>query len=613
MSRLALTLPVDPREMPTSYLSRLAARNLCGGIVDFACDVGLDFVGIVCGETAALDGLRRLAGLPKQSFARTTVVKTSTMRYRVGREVMNTETLARGELRFCPTCVRAALDGGARAWDVIHPIQWQVIALQRCPEHGTRLRRHRPGGSDRERCYDFTLALVEGRLDLGAEGRDEIGTADALDRYLANRIGGALTDIWCDRLEIPALVKSCEAFGVLLDHGRDGRASQLASAERRACMATGFAVLAEGPAAIHSALDRFNRRTPTRGGNQPHPSHGEVQRLLGSYAKARADFEPLRSVVREYFLDNYPFRAGTIVLGQAVTEPRVLSFRRACRAVKIRGSLLEELLIRRGLATRAVDGSFQLDTVLTPSLIDELGREQRDFLDQKDTVEVLGCSFAMFKQLQRTDILVAADGHGLRRRKGYERSMLVSFLRAVAGRSVVVADAPGHLCTLELATRTLRCNAPDIVRILRDGLVVAPARLTAALRLDSLLVDPRDLARHLRAPKRNALSQIDVMTRLCLNKRTLDWLVAEGFLQRQRLRNDVTRITRLYLTADSVDAFDAKYSTAGVLAREVGVPCVTMQKWLKGGARPIAAAAKGLRAVYRRADAEGMLRRGHQD
>lgn len=42
MTSLALTLPVDPREMPTSYLSRLAARNLAGGVVDFACDVGLD-------------------------------------------------------------------------------------------------------------------------------------------------------------------------------------------------------------------------------------------------------------------------------------------------------------------------------------------------------------------------------------------------------------------------------------------------------------------------------------------------------------------------------------------------------------------------------------------
>lgn len=600
MTSLALTLPVDPREMPTSYLSRLAARNLAGGVVDFACDVGLDFVGIVCGEIAALDDLRRLAGLPAQSFAGTAVVKTSTMKYRVGREVMNTETLARGELRFCPTCVRTALDRGARVWEVIHPIHWQVIPLQRCPHHGTRLRSYRPGGSDRGRCHDFTRALAEGRLDLGGEGPDEAGDADTFDLYLAERVGGSPPGRWCDRLEIPALVKSCEAFGVLLDHGRDGRASQLEPAERRACRTTGFAVLAEGPVAVRAALDRFNRRTPTRGGNQPHPSNGEVQRLLGSSTKARADLEPLRAVVRAYFLETYPFRPGTTVLGHVVTEPRVLSFRGACRAVGIRGSLLEKLLIRRGLATRNANGRFQLEGVLTRSLVEEIGQEQRDFLDQKATVEVLGCSFAMFKQLQRAGLLVAADGQGLRRRKGYERVKLLSFLEALGGRSVLVAEPPAHLCPLELATRTLRCSVPDIVRILCDGLARAPARLTAALRLDSLLVDPRDLAPHLRAPVPNACSQIDVMTRLCLNKRTLDWLVAEGLLHRQRLRNDVTRVTRAYITAESVEAFDAAYATAGVLAREEGLPCVTMKKRLKGRVDLIDGAPKGVRAVYRR-------------
>lgn len=371
-------------------------------------------------------------------------------------------------------------------------------------------------------------------------------------------------------------------------------------------MATGFTVLAEGPAAIRAALDRFNRRTPTRGGNQPHPSNGEVQRLLGSSTKARADLEPLRAVVRAYFLDTYPFRPGTTVLGHVVTEPQVLSFRGACRAVGIRGSLLEELLIRRGLATRDADGRFQPKGVLTRSLVDGIGREQRDFLDQKDTVEVLGCSFAMFKQLQRAGILVATDGQGLRRRKGYERAMLVSFLDAVGGKSVVVAEPPRHLCSLELATRILRCSVPDIVRLLLDGLVQAPARLTPVLRLDSLLVDPRDLVPHLRAPTPNACSQIDVMRQLCLDKRTLDWLVAEGLLHRQRLRNDVTRVTRAYITAESVEAFDAAYATAGVLAREEGLPCVTIKRRLKGCVDPLDGAPKGVRAVYRRKAAEAV-------
>ena len=113
-------------------------------------------------------------------------------------------------------------------------------------------------------------------------------------------------------------MKACEVFGVLIDHGRDTRASALSTDQRRDAMLTGYRTVSIGKGAIHDALDRFNRHTPTRGGNQPHPSNGEVRHLLGSYSKQRTDLDPIRDVVREYFLDHDPFRVGATVLGQRV-------------------------------------------------------------------------------------------------------------------------------------------------------------------------------------------------------------------------------------------------------------------------------------------------------
>lgn len=353
----------------------------------------------------------------------------------------------------------------------------------------------------------------------------EPGHADELDRYLSARAYGQHASNWCDRLEIPALIKASEAFGVLLDHGRDTRASYLTADQRRDSMLTGFLILSAGPEGISGALDRFNRRTPTRGGNQPHPSNGEVQRLLGSHCKMRADLDPVRDIVREYFLDNYPFRAGSTVLGQEVTETRVFSMRGACREIGVRGSLLEEMLIRRGLARRDEAGGVQLETLLTRALVAEIKHEKHDYLNQQQTADFLGCSFAMFKQLHRAGLLRPAEGNRLRHRKGFYRPDLRVFLDRLSEGAVRTGRAAGDICTIDLATRKANCSGPDIVQLTLDGKLRAVGRLTDEIRLDSLLISARGAARLLQRGAVNALSRSETLRRLSIDSRTLDcWI-----------------------------------------------------------------------------------------
>ncbi|MFT3688252.1 TniQ family protein [Paenirhodobacter sp.] len=328
---LALTLPVSPLEMPTSYLSRLAARNLAPDLWTFCQDVGLDFAAISNGDGVAIAHLCTLACIPADSFQNRTAVKTSTMKYAVGAEVMNTETLARGEIRYCPSCVAEALRDGPRLCDVIHELHWQFIQVRRCWRHTALLQRHRPK-IDASSRFDFTAFVRVARQEITRESKAASAPADDLDLYLTRRAYGDHAAHWCNCLEIPALIKASTAFGVLIDHGRDMRASSLDPDQRRDAMLTGFAILSAGPDGIRQALDRFNKRTPTRGGNQPHPSNGELQRLLGSHARQRADLDPLRDIVREYFHEHYPFWPGTTVLGRKIGEkPGAVAARRLSR------------------------------------------------------------------------------------------------------------------------------------------------------------------------------------------------------------------------------------------------------------------------------------------
>ena len=111
MTRLSLTLPASPLETPTSYLSRLAARNLIPDLYSFCGDLGFDLPALINGDTTAVQHLCALAGLPQDTFDGRVVVKTSTMKYRVGAEALNTETLSRGEIRYCPRSLSETADG----------------------------------------------------------------------------------------------------------------------------------------------------------------------------------------------------------------------------------------------------------------------------------------------------------------------------------------------------------------------------------------------------------------------------------------------------------------------------------------------------------------------
>ncbi len=597
MTRLALTLPASPLETPTSYLSRLAARNLSPDLHSFCADLGFDLPALVNGDTAAVDHLCSLAGLAQQTFHGRVVIKTSTMKYRVGVEALNTETLSRGEIRYCPRCLSEALGAGP-AWSAVFPMHWQFIHVRRCGQHGCLLETHRPE-QRRALRFDSTAFL---RTWTASEGTDaaEPPRADELDGYLSARAYGQHAPNWCDRLEIAALIKASEAFGVLIEHGRDMRASYLTADQRRDAMLTGFMILSAGPDGIRGALDRFNSRTPSRGGNQPHPSHGEVQRLLGSHCKMRSDLDPVRDIVREYFLDNYPFRPGTTVLGQKVTESRVFSMRGACREIGVRGSLLEEMLIRRGLARRDEAEGFQLETPLNRALVTEIKHEKHDYLNQQQTADFLGCSFAMFKQLQRAGLLRPAEGHRLRHRKGFYRADLRVFLDRLSDGALRTVHACGDICTLDLATRKANCSVPDIVQLMLEGKLPAVGRLTDEIRLDSLLISAGSAARLLKLGPPNALTKFETLRRLCVDKRTLACLIGERYLDVSRIRHSILRITRDFVTIGSLTHFEAAYCTAGVIARDLGLSAHFVARRLRvAGHLPIQAP-RGTRPIYRR-------------
>lgn len=122
-----------------------------------------------------------------------------------------------------------------------------------------------------------------------------------------------------------------------------------------------------------------------------------------------------------------------------------------------------------------------------------------------------------------------------------------------------------------MATRKTKCSVPAIIRLMLDGKVRASARLSKGIRLDSLLVSPGDVVRILNDVEPNGYSLSDVKRHLFIDGSTLQVLAKQGYLRVSRIRHNMTRVTRLYVTAASYADFKASYVTSGMLAAETGL------------------------------------------
>ncbi len=98
----------------------------------------------------------------------------------------------------------------------------------------------------------------------------------------------------------------------------------------------------------------------------------------------------------------------------------------------------------------------------------------------------------------------------------------------------------------------------------------------------------------------NGYSLSDTRRCLFIDIRTLQFLISQRLLEIRRMRHSVTRITRNYVTVESLDEFVDRYLTAGMYARERGLTDQIAARILRdNGPKPITTQ-PGIRLIYPR-------------
>ena len=96
------------------------------------------------------------------------------------------------------------------------------------------------------------------------------------------------------------------------------------------------------------------------------------------------------------------------------------------------------------------------------------------------------------------------------------------------------------------------------------------------------------MRRHLIVEAPDDPSAKDIARRLRTNQQTLHYLASQGLLSLNRRRHPVTRSIRWYIERCSLEQFEKRLVTVGMLATELGERPGPLSKWLEApGVRPI--------------------------
>ncbi|MFN3312481.1 MAG: TniQ family protein [Hyphomonas sp.] len=583
--KLALSHVPMFRETPTSFVSRLAVLNLSPTANDFCLDIGLDWRAIIKGAAGEIDRLAALAGADRSALQRYAFRTVGPSRFRLDKETGTIATIHRSRTKICVECVaenmrRHGPSGAYRCAD------WQLVSIRTCERHGLWLSPmpHEKYTIDN---YDVTRCIHRHKAVLDETGHNADKTS--LEAYLRGRIDGIRCNQWLDTMPLHVVSRLAEMLGARMDFGASVRSDDLTEEMLHRAGGIGFTAIKDGPEALRRTLESCKCDDVRKAGSYHVADLGILYYWL-SASRAPKELRPVQHIVRRFVVENYPLDPGRIILGQPIHEPKMLSLEHVRRSLGMRPRRVERLLRHTGLHDTDLSRGISVDKVL------QLETYICQFVTAQEAASIIGCSWGQLAHLQNAGLLVPREmEEGVHR---LHRHDLEDFMRPISDLPEVATS--GSARTLWKTYNYVKCAIADICRLLLDRRLDSACRLPGPASLSLVLVDPEEVRRHLALQMPEDPHAKETARNLRTNQQTLHYLAGRNLLSMNRRRHPFTRSVRWYVERRSLEQFEKRFVTIGMLAREMGeLPGPLSKKLELLGIKP-SYSARGISRIYRR-------------
>jgi hypothetical protein len=565
--KLDARVPLWPDEPAYALAGRLARRNGVNSLVSFGGDQGLGILDMIYGrrnaEIAALAGAD-FADIEKATFR----VLVSEERVRINDEVLHREDWSYGNLRICPHCLRDDMDRKDSRSDFLPHIRswWNLTHISVCPIHSIELSDHHLDSLKVDRfCWDIRLAA---RCQRGA---NKAVDDTRVESYILGRLGfmPRLPSAILDGLPLWNALRALERIGVAILVGVRHWSPFSNDRDRRKALCAGYTVLSGGDRVFSAFLDTLVASAEVSHGKWgPRVVYGRLYEWLAYSTRDKA-YDPLRALISEHALNNFPLAPDDTLFGQAVGRRRIYTLWHASRAIGTVSSSGRRLFKALGHLPPSEEIKPSWKTFLRSQVVHETQEQLRDRMGYDDARAYLGLPRGPMLSLYQEDILKPFLGPSAGVKDIiYRKRELDQFISTVIGRAITVEAAAGNLYNVVEAAKRGQTSTSALVRYLLSGRLKCAGRLVSAKGLMAALVDLREI----RVIRKLEFEIQDEQTiDSCRRRLGVTWVVMErlitlDFITVIPTRTGIKNKTRGLVDVQSFDRFVATYVRATEIA-----------------------------------------------
>jgi hypothetical protein len=544
--------------------------------------MGIRYQSVIDGEERALRKLAEIGEAQPDELTESSVIRLSPTHLEYRRQQLRRHSMRRARLHICPQCLGEDIAASNLPANLaVHGrATWMVAAIRTCRAHHVKLvevARDMPVHETHDWAANVApaVARLKSLVDAATPRRPS-----GLERYLLDRFGGQSAGIWLDTFPFYAASHMTEIVGAVAAFGKEVNLDDLSDDQKHEAGRAGFELAKDGPAGIKSLMDDLHRRHVARQAAADGPQ-AVFGKLYVTFAHGSQDpaFDPLRQVMTEQILDNFPLGPGDLLFGNPVSKRRCHSIRSASLQYKMHPKRLRRLVAAQGLIA---DPSYPDNRILfTAETAERIYQRERQSLTMKQAETYINAG--------RVQTRILFEAGLIRRHKlgdnGLEevffRAELDEFLARLLKNAKEISTFSDPVHDLPSAAKRACCSSAEIVKLILDERLQWVGRRTGQTGFLCVLVDTNEVKAKtaLDAPNGMPLN-IAAKEVLKTNWRVMSQLVASGAIQTTTVTNPVNRCPQCIIPFSELQRFQRTYVSLHRLGIERGLHMRTVLKEL---------------------------------
>ncbi|WP_420861944.1 TniQ family protein [Algirhabdus cladophorae] len=560
MMRLRLSVTPFEGETTNSIITRIADRNGASFAQDFCADMGERWRDITGGDDIAIEAFADLTGIPHEKLGRYAVREIGHRTYDLNGQFLSHKTVDRGSLKVCPSCLVEDFElGGAR--HRYCRAEWLLTSYQVCHRHRKPML-PLPKAEFPRSPYDFYQRIKDcwRAIQRAAETHKDFSGDVAWETYLASRVRGRKSSVWCDRFDLDLLCHIVVNLGTVIRFGSARNPSDLRSDEMPRAASLAFHAVRDGHKSLVSAF-----RSVRDASNSPKPG---FQADFGAYARwlYRVDYRSPRyaellDLTARFAFENYPFGKGDVLFGRTCQERQIHSITSAAKQHGLKHPRMTILAVGLGLGSKDRHERIEFSAKKYDPVLNEFARCLRPKLAAAE----LGIRVEALQRLAKVGILKPRfDMPSMV--PVYHPSDLEMFRSGVLKQATVVDKIPTDMIPLFKLCNHAKCHFEEAIDLVRSGSLSSFCRLHSSSRIHDCFADLEDLRDQFQGPKHQGYTKQDVKRLLRVNDPTVTLLVRKSMLRARMVRHHRSRRPMALIGSDAMSEFLSSHATLGMMA-----------------------------------------------